>query len=52
MGHQIVVQRGKLCIIDGVAAAGTGVVFVPADVKAGRGFGGVGHQVVVQRRKL
>ena len=45
------VQRGKLRVC-GIVAAGAGVVFVPADIKAGRGFGGVGHQVMVQRGNL
>ncbi len=51
MGHQVVVQRGKLRVC-GMVTAGAGVVFVPADIKAGRGFGGVGHQIVIQRGKL
>ena len=51
VGHQIVIQRRKLCVC-GMVTAGAGVVFVLADIKAGRGFGGVGHQVMVQRGKL
>lgn len=33
----IVTQGGKLCVIGGIVTAGACVVFVPADVKAGRG---------------
>ena len=53
MAYQIVVQRGDF-LVGGVitAIALAGFVGIPADLGAGRGFGGVGHQIVVQRGKL